>query len=374
MKIGLTRLHNIATHGSNIAIDKEQNALIIKSGSGVYHQLDYIDKDYLNSDHFIINEVEGEVTGKFDVSINTLSSVTELNYIDTFKLNIIYDKLILNGITYIRSNINKLCWINTNGQKVYQDSSKLNPINGDTLYTDINLTNIAGQVSEITLNNACIYNFVQSEAGSITLSNNIEYIRNRQLDNHNIFAWTSIDNETIYTNKYNIQQIYIDNLTTNISNLYIISFKVPKWFNENTQINYFNNNYSLITLLLEDTIIDNIICDYNSQYSPYPTIFKSMFTHIFELQFDMNSYTQLDISERIATANTVHAISKQYTENMYTKMQINTKLDILQKKINTQTNETKLPDNMIYFSYDDSVYDTDLQYQTETTRGNLIIQ
>ena len=99
-----------------------------------------------------------------------------------------------------------------------------------------------------------------------------------------------------------------------------------------------------------------------------------MFTHIFELQFDMNSYTQLDISERIATANTVHAISKQYTENMYTKMQINTKLDILQKKINTQTNETKLPDNMIYFSYDDSVYDTHLQYQTETTRGNVIIQ
>lgn len=114
MKIGLTRLHNIATHGSNIAIDKEQNALIIKSGSGVYHQLDYIDKDYLNSDHFIINEVEGEVTGKFDVSINTLSSVTELNYIDTFKLNIIYDKLILNDITYIRSNVNKLCWINAN--------------------------------------------------------------------------------------------------------------------------------------------------------------------------------------------------------------------------------------------------------------------
>lgn len=260
------------------------------------------------------------------------------------------------------------------GQKVYQDSSKLNPINGDTLYTDIDLTNIAGQVSEITLNNACIYNFVQTEVGSITLSNNIEYIRNRQLDNHSIFAWTSINNETIYTNKYNIQQIYIDNLTTDISNLYIISFKVPKWSTDNAQINYFNNNYSLITLLLEDTIIDNIICDYNSQYSPYPTIFKSMFTHIFELQFDMNSYTQLDISERIATANTVHAISKQYTENMYTKMQINTKLDILQKKINTQTNETKLPDNMIYFSYDDSVYDTDLQYQTGTTRGNLIIQ
>lgn len=377
MKIGLKGLHNISTHGSNIAIDKQQNSLIIKSGSGIYHQLDYIDKDYLNDNHFIIDEGSDEATGKFNISINTLSSVTELNYIDTFRLNIIYDKLILNGTTYIRSNINKLCWININGQKIYQDSAKLNPIIGDSLYTDINLTNIAGTVSEIVLNNTYVYTFVQSQPGSIYLSDENEYIRNRQLDIHEVFAWTNLNSETVYTNKYNTQQIYLDNLLTTISNLYVTAFKVPKWITDNAQINYFNNNYSLININLENTIIDSIICDSASFYSPYPTLFKSMFTHIFELQFDMNSYTQLDISDRIATANTVHTISRQYTENMYTKAQINNKLDILQRKINSNSNSNssiKIPDNVLYFSYDDSVYEDEIVFQTDSTSGTLLIQ
>lgn len=374
MKIGLKGLHNISTHGLNIAIDKQQNSLIIKSGSGIYHQLDYIDKDYLNDNHFIIDEGSDEATGKFNISINTLSSVTELNYIDTFRLNIIYDKLILNGTTYIRSNINKLCWININGQKIYQDSAKLNPIIGDSLYTDINLTSIAGTVSEIVLNNTYVYTFIQSQLGSIYLSDENEYVRNRQLDIHEVFAWTNLNSETVYTNKYNTQQIYLDNLLTTISNLYVTAFKVPKWLTDNAQINYFSNNYSLININLENTIIDSIICDSTSSYSPYPTLFKSMFTHIFELQFDMNSYTQLDISDRIATANTVHTISKQYTENMYTKAQINNKLNILQGKINTQTNETKLPDNIIYFSYDDSVYEDEIVFQTDSASGTLLLQ
>lgn len=366
MKIGLKGLHNISTNGSNIAIDKQQNSLIVKSGSGIYHQLDYIDKDYLNDNHFIINEVSGEVTGKFNVSINTLSSVTELNYIDTFRLNIIYDKLILNGTTYIRSNINKLCWININGQKIYQDSTKLNPVVGDNLYTDINLTDIAGTVSEIVLNNTYVYTFVQSQSGSIYLSDENEYIRNRQLDIHNVFAWTNLNSETVYTNKYNTQQIYLDNLLTDISNLYVTAFKVPKWVTDNAQINYCDNNYSLISITLEDSIIDNIICNSTSSYSPYPTLFKSMFTYIFELQFDMNSYTQLDIPDKIATANTVHAISKQYTENMYTKTQINNKLDILQERLNSK--------NLLYFSYDDSVYVDEMIFQTDTSSGTLSIQ
>lgn len=375
MKIGLKGLHNIFTHGSNIAIDKQQNSLIIKSGSGIYHQLDYIDKDYLNDNHFIIDEGSDEATGKFNISINTLSSVTELNYIDTFRLNIIYDKLILNGTTYIRSNINKLCWININGQKIYQDSAKLNPIIGDSLYTDINLTDIAGTVSEIVLNNTYVYTFVQSQPGSIYLSDENEYIRNRQLDIHEVFAWTNLNSETVYTNKYNTQQIYLDNLLTTISNLYVTAFKVPKWITDNAQINYFNNNYSLININLENIIIDSIICDSTSFYSPYPTLFKSMFTHIFELQFDMNSYTQLDISDRIATANTVHTISKQYTENMYTKAQINNKLDILQRKINSNSNSSiKIPDNVLYFSYDDSVYEDEIVFQTDSTSGTLLIQ
>lgn len=375
MKIGLKGLHNISTHGSNIAIDKQQNSLIIKSGSGIYHQLDYIDKDYLNDNHFIIDESSDEETGKFNVSINTLSSVTELNYIDTFRLNIIYDKLILNGTTYIRSNINKLCWININGQKIYQDSAKLNPIIGDSLYTDINLTSIVGTVSEIILNNTYVYTFVQSQLGSIYLSDENEYIRNRQLDIHEVFAWTNLNSETVYTNKYNTQQIYLDNLLTTISNLYVTAFKVPKWITDNAQINYFDNNYSLININLENTIIDSIICDSTSFYSPYPTLFKSMFTHIFELQFDMNSYTQLDISDRIATANTVHTISKQYTENMYTKAQINNKLDILQRKINSNSNSSiKIPNNLLYFSYDDSVYEDEIVFQTDSTSGTLLIQ
>lgn len=373
MKIGLKGLHKISTNGSNIAIDKQQNSLIIKSGSGIYHQLDYIDKDYLNNNHFIINEVSGEVTGKFNVSINTLSSVTELNYIDTFKLNIIYDKLILNGTTYIRSNINKLCWININGQKIYQDSTKLNPVVGDNLYTDIDLTDIAGIVSEIILNNTYVCTFVQSQLGSIYLSDKNEYVRNRQLDIHNIFAWTNLNSETVYTNKYNTQQIYLDNLLTDTSNLYVTAFKVPKWSTDNAQINYSNNNYSLINITLEDSIIDSIICDSTGSYSPYPTLFKSMFTYIFELQFDMNSHTQLDISDKIATSNTVQTISKQYTENMYTKTQINNKLDILQEKINANSS-VKIPDNLIYFSYDDGVYTDEIIYQTDTTSGTLSIQ
>lgn len=386
MKINLNNTpYNISTNGRNIKLDEAQNVLLVKKGVSGFQQLDYIDVDDLDTDYFKISksvptgyvDAIPQITG---ISLNILSSITQLNYIDTFKLNIVYDKLILNDIIYIRSNINKLCWINNSGQIIYQSSTKLNPNIGDTLYTDAQLSVIAGTVSDIILNNTKIFNFTEIQPGIIYLSNGIGYIRNRLLDNHNIFAWTNESAETIYTDKYNLEQIFINQNISQLSELTVSTFNVPKWQSENIIIDYYNNDYSLITIILQDNLIDNIICEKSSTYIPFPMIFNSIFTHIFELEFDMNAYTQLNESKKIATTNTIHTISKQYTENMYTKAQINAKLAKLQQLINNQnsssniTTSAAIPTNIIYYSYDDSVYEDNLSFESQDGNGTITIQ
>lgn len=386
MKINLNNTpYNISTNGRNIKLDEAQNVLLVKKGVSGFQQLDYIDVDDLDTDYFKISrsvptgyvDAIPQITG---ISLNILSSITQLDYIDTFKLNIVYDKLILNDIIYIRSNINKLCWINNSGQMIYQASTKLNPNIGDTLYTDAQLSVIAGTVSDIILNNTKIFNFTEIQPGIIYLSNGIGYIRNRLLDNHNIFAWTNESAETIYTNKYNLEQIFINQNISQLSELTVSTFTVPKWQSENIIIDYYNNDYSLITITLQDNLIDNIICEKSSTYIPFPMIFNSIFTHIFELEFDMNAYTQLNESKKIATTNTIHTISKQYTENMYTKAQINAKLAKLQQLINNQnsssniTTSATIPTNIIYYSYDDSVYEDNLSFESQDGNNTITIQ
>lgn len=359
MKIGLPGLHKISTNGINLNLDKQQKTLSFSNGISGYQKLDYIDKDNLNAEHFFIND---EI-----VYVNALSSINTLNYIDTAVLLIKYDKLILNNTVYIRSHLNRFCWINNQNQCIYQ-SPEVEILNvGDSLYITQSLAVAAGTITDITYNIQRKYIFKQSQSGVLILSNGTTYTRNRVLDNHNVFAWSYENITTIYTNKYNMSNIYFDsNLVTPID-VEVTDFKNAKWIADNSNLNYEDNKYKSIEFILEDSISQTITCEQQSVYTPFPSLFKTLYTDKFQIEIDINVYTQVEQSNQLVNLKAVNEISKEYLKTVYSKEEINFKLSQLYNLLNNVEES-----NSIFFTYDDAAYQEDMYYETtDSLSGTL---
>lgn len=275
-----------------------------------------------------VNGIQPDENG--DVNISVLSGTSHIDHEDIFEITLKYDMITIGNEVFVKqidSITNK--WKSENNI-IYLNTQT--PSINDIVYSDINCTIEFGSINSVSLNNENTFTFIQAQYGQIIIDN-ISFERCREEDTIKAFAWKN-DTEFLYTKKYSFDKIYIDKELIEEKTILSFSYVNPKWISDNIQVYYSDdiNNYSLMTVSLNNDITQIILCNDSTEYCPYP-ISINEFTYLYKIQVLVNAKTTANSfdSEQLTTFNLVKQL--QDDSSKYELSNLKNKLALLNEKV-----------------------------------------